>query len=55
MAGHAISIDDHGVRRELADCKVEQVAWPDLREEAFIRVMSSTEDATFVCWRRRGS
>jgi hypothetical protein len=105
MPGYPIHIDDHGVRRELADGKVEQVAWDDLREvavlttgdgpfaedvffvlagqggtgcvipqstpessqlleqlqrlpgfdnEAFIRAMGSTTDATFVCWRRQG-
>jgi hypothetical protein len=103
MTRSSIRIDDHGVRRELPDGKVEQVAWDDLREvavlttsdgpfaedvffvlagqdgtgcvvpqgapestqllerlqrlpgfdnQAIIRAMSSTEDATFVCWRR---
>jgi hypothetical protein len=100
MPGHPIHIDDHGVRRELPDGKVEHVAWGDLREvavlttgdgpfaedvffvlagqdgtgcvipqsapessqllerlpgfdnEALIRAMSSTDDATFICWRR---
>jgi hypothetical protein len=103
MAMPSIQIDDHGIRRQLADGKVEQVAWDDLQEvvvlttadgpfaedvffvlagrdgtgcvvpqgapesgellerlqrlpgfdnEAFIRAMSSTEDARFVCWRR---
>jgi hypothetical protein len=35
MSGPAIRIDDHGVRRELANGKVEEVAWDDL-EEVFV-------------------
>jgi hypothetical protein len=103
MNGSAIEVNDDGVRRLLADGKVEQVTWEDLLEasvlttdegpfaedvyfvlagrngtgcvvpqsapesrqllerlqqlpgfdnETFIQAMASTEDATFVCWRR---
>jgi hypothetical protein len=103
MPGHSIHIDDHGVRRELPDGKIEQVTWYGLREvvvlttsdgpfaedvffvlegpdgtgcvvplgapesrqllewlqrlsgfdnAALSRAMTSTENATFVCWRR---
>jgi hypothetical protein len=105
MPGPRIHIDDHGVRRKLADGKLEQITWDDLQEvvvlttgdgpfaedvffvlagqngtgwvipqgapesmqllerlqrlpgfdnETLIQAMSSTDDATFVCWRRGG-
>jgi len=103
MAGQCIHTDDHGVRRVLADGRVEQVGWDELLQvvvlttsdgpfaedvsfvrtgpegtgcvvpqgapecahllerlhrlpgfdnEALFRAMSSTQDASFVCWRR---
>jgi hypothetical protein len=36
MSGQAILIDDHGVRRLLAEGKTEQVAWDDLEEASIL-------------------
>jgi hypothetical protein len=44
MPGSAIHIDDHGVRRELPDGTVEQVAWDGLRAVAVL----TTSDGPFV-------
>src|SRR5262245_31341211 len=57
MSGPAIRIDDHGVRRELANGKVEQVAWDDL-EEMFVLTTADgpfAEDVFFVLVGRAGN
>lgn len=45
-----IRIDEHGVRRELADGKVEQVAWDDLLEVSILTTADGpfAEDVFFV-------
>ena len=50
MASSAIHIDDHGVRRELPDGKVEHVAWDDLRG----RDWHLSDHTTGVAFDRRG-
>jgi hypothetical protein len=56
MSGPVIHIDDHGVRRELAGGKVEQVAWDDLQEVAILTTAGGpfVVDVFFVLAGREG-
>ncbi len=57
MSGQRIHIDDRGVRRELPDGKVEQVAWDDVQEVAVLTTGDGpfAEDVFFVLAGRGGT
>jgi hypothetical protein len=57
MSGPAIRIDDRGVDRELANGKVEEVAWDDLEEVSVLTTADGpfAEDVFFVLAGRDGT
>jgi hypothetical protein len=57
MNSQRIHIDDRGIRRELADGKVEQVTWDDLEEVSVLTTSEGplAEDVFFVLAGRGGT